>query len=72
MVEWINSEMERTQLTQKQLSQRRGKDMGEDVFQSGKLADGTLGLGAEVNIIDVVTGRAVLTVPSAVLYLCKT
>lgn len=51
MVEWINSEMERTQLTQKQLSQRRGKDMGEDVFQSGKLADGTLGLGAEVNIM---------------------
>jgi len=51
MVEWINSEVERTQLTQKQLSQRRGKDMGEDVFQSGKLADGTLGLGAEVNIM---------------------
>ena len=51
MVEWINNEMERTQLTQKQLSDRRGKDMGEDVFQTGKSADGTLGLGAEVNIM---------------------
>mgnify|MGYP001487965120 CR=1 FL=1 len=39
------------QLTQKQLSERRGKDMGEDVFQTGKSADGTLGLGAEVNIM---------------------
>jgi len=51
MMEWINNEMERTQLTQKQLSERRGKDMGEDVFQTGKSADGTLGLGAEVNIM---------------------
>merc|ERR1719343_593931 len=51
MMKWINNEMERTQLTQKQLSERRGKDMGEDVFQTGKSADGTLGLGAEVNIM---------------------
>jgi len=51
MVEWINSEVERTQLTQKQLSDRRGKDMGEDVFQTGKSADGTLGLGSEVNVM---------------------
>lgn len=51
MVEWINDEMERTQLSQKQLSQRRGKDMGEDVFQTGKTADGSLGLGSEVNIM---------------------
>mmetsp|Transcript_54179 Transcript_54179/g.60573 ORF Transcript_54179/g.60573 Transcript_54179/m.60573 type:complete len:1128 (-) Transcript_54179:173-3556(-) len=51
MVQWINNEMERTQLSQKQLSDRRGKDMGEDVFQTGKSADGTLGLGAEVNIM---------------------
>ena len=51
MMEWVNNEMERTQLTQKQLSERRGKDMGEDVFQNGKSADGTLGLGAEVNIM---------------------
>ena len=36
MVEWIVGEFERTQLSQQQLSQRRGKDMGEDVFQTGK------------------------------------
>lgn len=36
MVEWIVSEMERTMLTQQQLSQRRRKDMGEDLFQTGK------------------------------------
>jgi hypothetical protein len=36
MVEWIVSESERTQLTQQQLSQRRKKDMGEDLFQTGK------------------------------------
>lgn len=36
MVEWIVSELERTMLTQKQLSERRKKDMGEDLFQSGK------------------------------------
>lgn len=51
MMQWVNNEMERTQLSQKQLSDRRGKDMGEDVFQTGKSADGTLGLGAEVNIM---------------------
>lgn len=42
MVEWIVSEMERTMLTQQQLSQRRKKDMGEDLFQSGKGADVSL------------------------------
>jgi hypothetical protein len=36
MVQWIASEMERTLLTQQQLSQRRGRDMGEDLFQTGK------------------------------------
>lgn len=51
MVEWIGSEMERTMLTQQQLAKRRGKDMGEDLFQTGKGADGVLGLGAEVNIM---------------------
>jgi len=51
MVEWIVSEMERTIFTQQQLSQRRNKDLGEDLFQSGKGADGTLGLGAEINIM---------------------
>lgn len=39
MVEWINSEMERTMMSQQQLAQRRGKDMGQDMFQSGKSAD---------------------------------
>jgi hypothetical protein len=51
MVEWVGSEMERTLLSQKELSQRRGKDMGEDLFQTGKGADGVLGLGSEVNIM---------------------
>jgi len=51
MVKWINSEMERTMLTQKQLAERRGKDMGQDMFQSGKAADGVLGVGAEVQIM---------------------
>jgi hypothetical protein len=51
MVEWIGSELERTMLTQQQLSKRRGKDMGEDMFQTGKGASGVLGLGAEVNLM---------------------
>ncbi|KAI2505575.1 Chloroplast envelope transporter [Fragilaria crotonensis] len=51
MVEWIVSEMERTVFTQQQLAQRRQKDLGEDYFQSGKTAEGTLGLGAEINIL---------------------
>jgi hypothetical protein len=51
MVEWIVSDMERTVFTQQQLAQRRQKDLGEDYFQSGKTADGTLGLGAEINIL---------------------
>lgn len=51
MVEWVGSELERTLLSKKQLAQRKGKDMGEDVFQTGKGADGVLGLGAEVNIM---------------------
>lgn len=51
MVKWVGSELERTMLSQKQLSQRRKKDMGEDMFQTGKGADGVLGLGAEINIL---------------------
>jgi hypothetical protein len=51
MIEWIVSEMERTVFSQQQLSQRRQKDMGEDYFRSGKEADGTLGLGAEINVL---------------------
>jgi hypothetical protein len=51
MMKWVGSEMERTLLSQKELAQRRGKDMGEDLFQTGKGANGVLGLGAEVNIM---------------------
>lgn len=51
MVQWIGSELERTMLSQQQLAQRRGKDLGEDMFQTGKGANGVLGLGAEVNIM---------------------
>jgi len=51
MVKWCVSEFERTQLSQEQLSKRRGKDMGEDLFQTGKGATGTLGLGADVNLM---------------------
>ena len=51
MIEWIVSEMERTVFSQQQLSQRRQKDLGEDYFRSGKEADGTLGLGAEINVL---------------------
>jgi hypothetical protein len=51
MVEWVGSEMERTMLTQQQLAKRRGKDLGEDLFQTGKGADGVLGVGAEINIM---------------------
>lgn len=51
MIVWIGSELERTMLTQQQLAKRRGKDLGEDMFQTGKGATGVLGLGAEVNIM---------------------
>uniref|UniRef100_A0A7S1VF61 Uncharacterized protein n=1 Tax=Grammatophora oceanica TaxID=210454 RepID=A0A7S1VF61_9STRA len=51
MIEWISSEMERMVFNQKQLAQRRKKDMGEDVFPDGKAAKGTLGIGAEVNVM---------------------
>lgn len=51
MVEWIVLELERTMLTSKQLAQKRQKDFGEDLFQSGKGADGTLGIGSEANIM---------------------
>jgi len=51
MVEWIVLELERTMLTAEQLAQKRQKDFGEDYFKSGRGADGTLGLGAEANIM---------------------
>lgn len=51
MVEKLVNEMERTLLSTQQLSQKRGLDMGEDVFQSGKPASGKLGIGAAGNLI---------------------
>ena len=51
MVEWVVLELERTMLTAEQLANKRQKDFGEDYFKSGKGADGTLGLGAEANIM---------------------
>jgi len=51
MVEAVANEMERTVLTQQQLARKRNKDMGEDVFKSGKSADGVLGIGADGNIM---------------------
>ena len=38
IVQKLVNEMERTLLTTQQLSQKRGIDMGEDVFKSGKAA----------------------------------
>lgn len=54
MVEWINSEMERTMLNQKQLSERRGRDMGEDMFQSGKIADVSQLVLTDYSLIEIV------------------
>ncbi len=51
MVEWVVLELERTMLTAEQLAQKRQKDFGEDYFKTGKGADGTLGIGAEANIM---------------------
>jgi len=51
MVEWVVLELERTMLTAEQLSRKRQKDFGEDYFKTGKGADGTLGIGAEANIM---------------------
>jgi len=47
MVESLVLELERTMLTQQQLSQKRRKDFGADVFKSGNAASGKLGIGAE-------------------------
>lgn len=51
MVEWIVLELERTMLTAEQLARKRQKDFGEDYFKTGRGAEGTLGLGAEANIM---------------------
>jgi hypothetical protein len=41
MVQLLANEMERTMLTKEQLSQKRGMDMGQDVFKGGASAQGT-------------------------------
>lgn len=51
MVQVLANELERSMLTQQQLSQRRGVDMGEDVFKDGSGPKGTLGIGSDVNIM---------------------
>ena len=51
MVEWIVLELERTMLSAEQLAQKRQTDYGEDYFKSGRGADGTLGIGADANIM---------------------
>ena len=51
MVEYLVLELERSMLTKQQLSQKRSIDYGEDLFQSGKAADGKLGIGAETNLM---------------------
>lgn len=51
MIEWIVLELERTMLTAEQLANKRQADYGEDYFKSGKGADGTLGIGADANIM---------------------
>ncbi len=51
MIEWIVLELERTMLTAEQLANKRQADYGEDFFKSGRGADGTLGIGADANIM---------------------
>lgn len=41
MVQLLANEMERTMLSKEQLSQKRGMDMGQDVFKGGASAQGT-------------------------------
>ena len=66
MVEFLVLELERSMLTKQQLSQKRGVDYGEDLFQTGKAADGQLGISSEtnlmtdiMNVIDFYTENAV-------------
>jgi len=51
MVKRVESEIERTLLTKEQLSQKRGRDMGQDVFKSGRDANGDLGIGTQGNLM---------------------
>lgn len=47
----IEAEMERTLLTKKQLAQKRGQDMGDDVFKGGRGPLGQLGIGTQGNVM---------------------
>lgn len=49
MVQLLANELERSMLTQQQLAQKRGKDMGQDVFQGGAGPTGKLGIGTDGN-----------------------
>merc|ERR1712176_108615 len=51
MIQLLANELERTMLTQQQLAQKRGKDMGEDVFVNTKTPGSTLGIGSQTNIM---------------------
>lgn len=66
MVEDLVLELERTMLDQQQLSNKRQKDFGEDVFKSGRSGSGKLGIGAEgylmtdmMNLVDFYTENSV-------------
>jgi len=66
MVEFLVLELERSMLSKQQLSRKRGVDYGEDLFQTGKSADGQLGISSEtnlmtdiMNVIDFYTENAV-------------
>jgi len=51
MIQLIANELERSMLTQQQLAQKKGVDMGQDVFQGGKGPTGKLGIGTDGNIM---------------------
>jgi len=51
MIQLLANELERTMLTQQQLSQKRGKDMGEDVFRNSGDSKGSLGIASQGNLM---------------------
>jgi len=52
MIKLLANELERSLLTREQLSQKRGVDMGEDVFKGGQSAKGTtLGIAAGSDVL---------------------
>lgn len=50
-VQLIANELERSMLTQQQLAQKKGQDMGQDVFKDGSGPKGTLGIGTDGNVM---------------------